>query len=314
MKSVKFKDLLESVTRLSLKQRRLLERALKEATSTDEVLDVANDRAIRAHICPNCQSTSAWRWGFKSGVQRFRCKDCARTYNALTATPLARLKRRDAWLAYGEAMTEGLSIRKSAAKAGLDINTAFRWRHRMLTAPSAVHDSEMDGIVEADETYFLESFKGSRHLPRPARKRGGKASKRGVSTEQIPVLVVRDRRGKHFDQVLPAVDQATLGTILPQLLSDESILCSDGAHVYKSVAKTYGIPHESLRYAKYGHVKDRIFHVQNVNAYDSRLKLWMKRFSGVATKYLPNYLGWRRMLERLGSTLTPILLLTTALG
>jgi len=59
MDSIKFQDLLESVTRLSLGQRRPLERALQEASSADEALEVANDRAIRAHICPNCQSTNA---------------------------------------------------------------------------------------------------------------------------------------------------------------------------------------------------------------------------------------------------------------
>jgi len=41
-----------------------------------------------------------------------------------------------------------------------------------------------------------------------------------------------------------------------------------------------------------------IFHVQNVNAYDSRLKEWMKHFHGVATKYLTSYLGWMRLLDR----------------
>ena len=41
-----------------------------------------------------------------------------------------------------------------------------------------------------------------------------------------------------------------------------------------------------------------IVHVQNVNAYDSRLKPWTKRFHGVATKYLENYLGWMRLLDR----------------
>ena len=33
-----------------------------------------------------------------------------------------------------------------------------------------------------------------------------------------------------------------------------------------------------------------VYHLQNVNAYDSRLKNWMGRFHGVATKYLENYL------------------------
>ncbi|RPG43975.1 MAG: hypothetical protein CBC34_005915, partial [Hyphomicrobiaceae bacterium TMED74] len=37
----------------------------------------------------------------------------------------------------------------------------------------------------------------------------------------------------------------------------------------------------------------------------SRFKGWMARFKGVASKYLPSYLGWRRMIERDGERLTP---------
>jgi len=45
------------------------------------------------------------------------------------------------------------------------------------------------------------------------------------------------------------------------------------------------------------HVHEKVLHVQTVNSYISRFKKWLDRFNGVATKYLPNYLGWRRMLE-----------------
>jgi len=37
--------------------------------------------------------------------------------------------------------------------------------------------------------------------------------------------------------------------------------------------------------------------VQNVNAYHRRLRDWLAPFHGVASRYLPNYLGWRRMLD-----------------
>ena len=40
------------------------------------------------------------------------------------------------------------------------------------------------------------------------------------------------------------------------------------------------------------------WHIQNVNAYHGRLKLWMQRFNGVATSYLASYLGWFRALDR----------------
>ena len=46
-------------------------------------------------------------------------------------------------------------------------------------------------------------------------------------------------------------------------------------------------------------------HINNVNAYHSRLKEWMRRFHGVATKNLPNYLGWRRALEAWGDQANP---------
>jgi hypothetical protein len=46
-------------------------------------------------------------------------------------------------------------------------------------------------------------------------------------------------------------------------------------------------------------------HINNVNAYHGRLKQWLSRFNGVATKNLPNYLGWRRALEAWGGQLAP---------
>ena len=59
---------------------------------------------------------------------------------------------------------------------------------------------------------------------------------------------------------------------------------------------------------------DHAFHLQNVNAYHGRLKGWMARCHGVATQYLPNYLGWRRFLERLAPSISPALVLNLAIN
>lgn len=45
----------------------------------------------------------------------------------------------------------------------------------------------------------------------------------------------------------------------------------------------------------------RDFHINTVNVYHGRLKEWMRHFHFVATRNLPNYLGWRRTLEALGN-------------
>jgi len=55
-----------------------------------------------------------------------------------------------------------------------------------------------------------------------------------------------------------------------------------------------------------------IYHIQNVNAYGSRLKGWMKPFNGVATKYLANYLGRHRALDRDAGSLAPTGMLAAA--
>lgn len=56
-----------------------------------------------------------------------------------------------------------------------------------------------------------------------------------------------------------------------------------------------------------------IFHMQHVNAHDSRLKNWMRRLQGMATKYLSRYLGWRRLFKRYGDANIPNLHLLEAI-
>lgn len=314
MKAQAFRDWLKELSRLTARQRVLVEEALHHDAPERLAEGVVNRRANEVHACPHCYSGQLMGWGKEGGVQRYRCRSCLKTFNALTGTPMAHLKRRDAWLAYAQALIDGLSVRQAARSAGVDRTTSFRWRHRLLQHPAEENGSELSAIVEADETYFLESFKGQRHLSRPARHRGGHAKKRGLSDEQIPVIVAQDRQGKHYDAVLPHADKHTLGCLLLQLLAPESILCTDGAAAYREVAKAEAIPHEALNIAAGTRIKQGVFHIQHVNAYDSRLKQWMHHFHGVATKYLPNYLGWRRVIERDRDTLTPQSLLLHAVG
>jgi hypothetical protein len=40
-----------------------------------------------------------------------------------------------------------------------------------------------------------------------------------------------------------------------------------------------------------------LYHIQNVNNYPGRLKQWIERFKGVATKYLNHYLALFQFLE-----------------
>jgi len=82
--------------------------------------------------CPHCESTKLVLWGKRNNLQRYRCKDCKRTFNCLTGTPLAHLRHKEQWQEYVQCLKKGLSIRKAAAICGIHPNTAFTWRHRFL--------------------------------------------------------------------------------------------------------------------------------------------------------------------------------------
>ena len=81
--------------------------------------------------------------------------------------------------------------------------TLFYWRHKILAALKQIPTEAFQGIVEMDETYFLYSEKGKRNISeRKPRKRGGKAKYRGISNDQVCVLVARDRQKMTFSGVL----------------------------------------------------------------------------------------------------------------
>ena len=76
--------------------------------------------------------------------------------------PLAHLRRRDAWLAYAQAIVDRVSLREAARRAGIVLDTSFGWRHRFLKMPQDNKPATVKGIVEADETPILKSARGSR--------------------------------------------------------------------------------------------------------------------------------------------------------
>jgi transposase-like protein len=270
------------------------------------------EQAARGRPCPRCGCGRVHRCGQASGLQRFRCLACGRSYNALTGTPLARLRKKECWLPFLQSILESRTVRDAARVTGVHRTTSFRWRHRFV--PGAMRDRPpmLSTIVEADETYRLESQKGSRNLTRRPRKRGGAASRRGINREYDCLLIARDRNGQTLDfhtgrgQVTAAQLHACLKPVLPA----DVLLISDGAAAYRRFAAQAEITHEAVN-VKAGVRARGAIHIQNVNSWHSRFKSWLVRFRGVASRYLINYSGWQRLLDARRLT-TPAHLLCAA--
>jgi hypothetical protein len=105
--------------------------AVPAASVADTVsLAAAGQKRVDRTGCPHCGSQKLQRWGHASGLPRYRCVDCRRSFNALTGTPLARLRKKEQWAAQTQALITGESL----VKAGQALQR--RRYHRVPLAPS----------------------------------------------------------------------------------------------------------------------------------------------------------------------------------
>ena len=139
--------------------------------------------------CPRCDTPGAVSRGRARGLRRYPCEGGGRTFDAVTGTPLSGPHRKERWLSFGEALATGETVKVSTECCGVSVGTAFRWRHRSLEAAP----EKVKGIVEADETYVLESRKGERNLKRKARRR-----RRGT-VSAVPPAVTADALRKRLN-------------------------------------------------------------------------------------------------------------------
>jgi transposase-like protein len=187
------------LSKLSLKERREIMAYLKDMslnydiTLQDAVCKIREKRYNGGFFCPHCSSKQVVRFGRYRERQRYLCRSCNRTFTDFSKTALHCIRNKEKFFHAIRLMLEGYSLTKTAERVKVSIPTAFNWRHKILDSLHNLEDDSLSGIVEADDTFFLHSQKGNRNIGRHPRKRGGKSKKRGISDDQVCVVVARDR-------------------------------------------------------------------------------------------------------------------------
>lgn len=255
----------------------------------------------RQGVCPHCTGPKYKKNGKKRGVQNYKCKDCGRGFTAYTGTWLAHIHKKELLLPYLRLMQEGLSLDKIRDELKINKKTAFDWRHKINASLNEIEKEAFSGITESDETFFLYSQKGQIQSQRTPRKRGKAVKKRGISDEQVAVIVSSDRKSTMGFKVscLGRISKKDIQNAIGQMLSNNTVLCSDGHVSYKGFAHDNSIEHHVLRADLKEYIKQGKYHIQHVNSMDSRMKTWINRqLLGVATKYLQNYMNWFHIKEK----------------
>lgn len=300
MKNETINKLLQEFKKLSLEDRDyFLNLVVSQSTPSDEKF-LAETKWADGIVCPHCgkHGKGVTKNGkSKTGKQRYICQHCHKRFTVTTGGVLYYSKKSLAvWKEFVNCFLHGYTVRETAETIKINKNTAFLWRHKLCDSLSSImEDVKFGELVEADETYFRVSYKGSKTLPRKARKRGSsmfyKDMKRGLSSNQVCVPCAVNRGGLSVSKIAE-VGMGTfngISAVIGSHLANGSTICTDGAYAYGKIASAYGL--QRVRVNAY-ETRKGLYSIQHVNAYHRGLKGFIDGFQGVSTKHLNNYLLW----------------------
>ena len=247
--------------------------------------------------CPTCMSGNVVRDGKNHGNQRYWCKNCNRTFVSTTNTIMSKSRSTEAvWRNLIEDTFEGRSLDYSAEKYDLHHETVFNMRHKILLAIQQLGETEpitLQNIAELDETYVLESKKGKKfedNAPRVPRKRGSKASKRGLSSEQVCICAgVERNKGSAY-----AVTVNCAGPSKEKITEAFTDHIEAGTVLFTDGLKGYGVLQDEIDCVVNGvsvdnMKKSKTANLNNVNSFHSFIKDRYRTYRGVASKYINRY-------------------------
>ncbi|WP_338844567.1 hypothetical protein V8J88_13065 [Massilia sp. W12] len=175
MQTAQFENFLSQLHQLSPAQIRRLRAALSRNDQLQQTWQALQEAGGGLH-CHHCGSAHVVRNGFEHGMQRVRCKDCGRSSNCVSNTPLSRLRNKEKFTEYAECLAQGMTLREAAQKVGLNLDRAFRWRHRFLAA------GQVQGVKppRQDAAKTVSGSAASQEGPAPA-KSSGAAQRRQIA-------------------------------------------------------------------------------------------------------------------------------------
>ena len=196
MRKPNLNHIVAGLRKLTLSQLKAVSTEVAALEAQSGATAVVEGRFAAGATCPHCHCQRVYRHGQANGLQRYRCRACLRTFNAVSGTPLSGLHKREKWLGQATALHDGRTLRTVAKELGIHIGTAHRWRHRFLALPQALQPEALAGIAEADETMFLRLRKSVqiwRH--KMASEIGGDVNDKGATKAPLSSWVEEDQNG-----------------------------------------------------------------------------------------------------------------------
>ncbi|MFA6940584.1 MAG: transposase [Clostridiaceae bacterium] len=229
-------------------------------------------------VCPHCGSKDINKFGFFNGKQRYRCKECRKTFNLYTKTLLSWSHYKDKWESFIETMGKDMSLRQAEQQIGVSYSALFYWRHKIMSILNEEIDSRLHGTLELMDLKlkYLDKYRN--------RKEEENFNAGGDQNVIFAFLYQRDNRlnsyiYKERKGPKPFIDE------LSDNIDENSIIC-----LYSNYPFRYPLLYKKIRVAdKKKYKRINYFNTNSVRKYLGQFRCWIKMFRGVSSKNLPKY-------------------------
>lgn len=243
--------------------------------------------------CPGCESGNVVRNGFaRSGIRRYRCKECGRGFSALTGTAIEGMRCDfPTFVDFVRMMGFNSSLDAIAEMCGITHTLAFEWRHRVF---ASVADYQ-DRIVLRDRVWIDEMFVDDTDVT-PYRRGMGRT--KGLSREKACICLAID---VHKNVVLKLAGNGKPSgkrvlAALGRNIAKGSTLVGDKERAHNALAREVGGEH--LAFKANASDPEYLKNLALVNNLCSWLRRYLCRHIGMDMRYMQDYLNWYAYLFR----------------
>lgn len=234
--------------------------------------------------CPHCGSRSVVKFGFFNNNQRYRCKECRKTFNAYTKTLLSWSHYKDKWEDFIGTMQKDMSLREAEKEIHVDYVTLFYWRHKIMYILNQESDALLHGTIEMMNMKlpYLNKNYNKRNNP------GNLEDEKAELQKNISFTFIYQRSDRLKSYVYK--DNAGLRTFISDLayeVDNKSLICLNSNIPFRLplLYNKFKVANNSAK--KY---KRRFYYnAKTVRNYLTWFKNWLTIYHGVSSKNLIKY-------------------------
>ncbi|WP_160686121.1 IS1 family transposase [Clostridium sp. C2-6-12] len=226
----------------------------------------------KINYCSICGGKKFIKYGYYNGIQRYKCKECGKSFSKTTNSLLSYSKKDlNIWIEFIELMMKRKSLRFCAEKLNINLATAFYWRHKILhVLKSDSIPKTLKGYVHINKTILKENFKGNRNIGSKRRRNIWVVAAKGNEDSMLVIPAFTDFWDWNLfkNKIYSKIEEEAY--IVPY--EDRYIRIQAKKHNQALETKVNTSPENRIKYII-------------VN-----LRKWIGKYKGVATKYLESYL------------------------